>query len=211
MSAFEKLKKLLTQDITDTSALKAVIQGDDSHIQSRLDTAIRAGDVAAAQAALALGANPWAVAADGCHALQAAIRQGHEACVAWALALPNARDHLDEPDAHGYPPVVWAAAQGYVAMVQALLAAGADIQRRGPRQQTALHRAATLDNPRLLKVLHDAGADWETVDAAGQTPLDVLAQHRPQALNSWRRRAQERQPGQGQSSGSATTKDNIGP
>lgn len=57
--------------------------------------------------------------------------------------------------------------------VTALLTRGADIQRRGPSGQTALHCAACGGGALVARVLVAAGADPGAPDDNGSTPVDV--------------------------------------
>lgn len=64
-------------------------------------------------------------------------------------------------------------------IVGALLAAGARIDARSVRGETALHRAATAGWPQAVEALLAAGADPGAVDQDGQTPLHCAALRRP--------------------------------
>ena len=57
-----------------------------------------------------------------------------------------------------------------------LIVAGANLNDRGPRQQTALHMAAEReDGAPLAAILLDAGADWSALDDAGNSALHTAA------------------------------------
>ncbi len=74
-----------------------------------------------------------------------------------------------------------AANTGDAAMVQALIAAGADVRTRSMATNlTPLHAAVGFDNPALVKALVDAGADVNAEASDGRTPLIYGLIHRKQ-------------------------------
>ncbi len=73
---------------------------------------------------------------------------------------------------HGETPLHWATTRE---VVTALLQAGADLEARDKYRGTPLHRAAELsNNPAVIKVLLDAGANTAARNAAGKTPWDLV-------------------------------------
>lgn len=57
-----------------------------------------------------------------------------------------------------------------------LIVAGANLDERGPRQQTVLHMAAEReDGGALAAILIDAGADWTILDDSGNSALHTAA------------------------------------
>lgn len=60
--------------------------------------------------------------------------------------------------------------------VQALVAAGADVNRPGLAELTPLHMAASNADPPVIKALLAAGADPQALDGRGQVPLQVAAE-----------------------------------
>merc|ERR1719378_450575 len=57
-----------------------------------------------------------------------------------------------------------------------LIVAGANLNERGPRQQTALHMAAEREEGGILtNILLDAGADWALLDDNGNSALHTAA------------------------------------
>lgn len=195
MASFRKLKGLLGQDVSalaSPSRLKAALSDTPEEVQVQLWEAVAALDVVAVQRAVKAGASPSQCSAQGMSALHVAARSGNVALVSALLVSAQARSlALDEPSAQGFSALSEASAAGCSGCVQALIEAGANPRLIGPRGVTALHRAAAQDNAEVLRVLSKAGASWQAVDIDGATPLDVLAQHRPHAVNAWRRRAQE--------------------
>lgn len=70
-------------------------------------------------------------------------------------------------------PLIAAAGQDNVKLVQAVLAAGGDISVTGSFGHTALHRAASSgnDNTEIVQLLLDKGCDIDAKDKLGLTPL----------------------------------------
>jgi ankyrin repeat protein len=57
-----------------------------------------------------------------------------------------------------------------------LIVAGAGLNERGPRQQSALHMAAEREDGAVLtSILLDAGADWSALDDCGNSALHTAA------------------------------------
>ena len=81
----------------------------------------------------------------------------------------------------GKTPLHWAAAQGHLSIVSALIAAGADVNEKGFRGWTPLHEAAALinssDRLSIILALIAAGADVNAKDDDGKTPLHRAARH----------------------------------
>ncbi len=106
---------------------------------------------------------------------EAAESNSNPAITEWLLAS-GARDLLSLRDYNARTPLLEAAYRAPVAVVKALLAAGADIAARDSSGNTPLHRAAFSSSSRrsataAVQVLLDAGADPEAQNRNGQTPL----------------------------------------
>uniref|UniRef100_A0A0G4HY83 Uncharacterized protein n=1 Tax=Chromera velia CCMP2878 TaxID=1169474 RepID=A0A0G4HY83_9ALVE len=87
--------------------------------------------------------------------------------------------HLGEAALHA------AASEGYVECVEALLRAGADVDRKRRDGLTALHIACLEDRKQLAELLLDFGADANTYDLnSGETPLisTILARNEAMGL-----------------------------
>lgn len=194
MTAFDKLKGFLRQDVSAlarSSRLRASLSASPEEAQIRLWEAVEAQDVAGTQKALRDGAHPCQCSAQGVSALHVVARSGNVSLMSVLLSSPLAHASLDERSAQGFSALSDAAAAGSAGCVALLLDAGADPSFKGPRGVSVLHRAAAQDNAEVLRLLFKAGADWNGRDVDGVSPLDVLAQHRPHAVNAWRRRAQQ--------------------
>ena len=76
------------------------------------------------------------------------------------------------------PLLINAAINADIESVQLLLAAGADVNAQASGQRgTALHAAAQSGNTTIVKLLLDAGASPYSIDATGDTPLDVARKY----------------------------------
>jgi ankyrin repeat protein len=82
-------------------------------------------------------------------------------------ADPNATN------SYGMAPLHQAALFGHVAVIQALLEAGARVDLEGPERATALSLAATMGHAPAVAALLARGADPGHRDGAGRTPLEA--------------------------------------
>jgi ankyrin repeat protein len=146
---------------------------------------------------VARGADPDAIDIEGIRPLQYASRRNRSALVAVFIELGarpqtlhdavNADDvveawnlirlgaNVDAPDLAG-PPLNHAAAKGSLAMVRILVDAGADLEASGdPASARPLHMAAMRDHPEIARFLISRGADPDSRDDWGRTPLMVAA------------------------------------
>jgi ankyrin repeat protein len=91
---------------------------------------------------------------------------------------------VGERDANGLTPLMWAARQGAVAAMTALLDAGADVEARDPRHDwTALQHAIHTQQVAAVRRLLDRGADPNAnVHSAALTPLLMAAGDRDPAI-----------------------------
>jgi len=69
-----------------------------------------------------------------------------------------------------------AARDGHAAVVELLLAAGADVKAKNEYGETALHQAAWYGHAAIVELLLAAGADVDAQDEAGWTALHEAAQ-----------------------------------
>lgn len=154
-------------------------------VDAQLNTAARAGDLAAIDQAIAAGADP-----DQARALSAAAAGGHRAAVDDLLAHhadPNAwaRGHdfaLTRPDES---PVFEAAKLGDRAMLLDLVSHGADLNaesRWGYLGDTPLAYAARYGEVAAARLLLEAGADVNHRGANGATPLRDALRGGPHAV-----------------------------
>lgn len=91
---------------------------------------------------------------------------------------------LNMRNGEGFTPVMLAVRLGYLNSAMSLLLAGADPDIHHPTTwNTALHHAAEVGNPSLVKLLIVFGADMEAINNGRQTPLDVAcASSQPNAV-----------------------------
>lgn len=69
-----------------------------------------------------------------------------------------------------------AAGLGHDAIIRLLVRAGVDVNGRGLKQRTALMAAATFEQPQVMKVLLELGADPLARDDAGITAMDIACE-----------------------------------
>lgn len=70
-----------------------------------------------------------------------------------------------------FTPLMQAAAMGHVERLMELLAEGAEVNARGPRDSTALMFAAGAGHVDIVKILVEHGADIDAREAGGWTAL----------------------------------------
>ena len=81
---------------------------------------------------------------------------------------------LNMRNGEGFTPLMLAVRQGYLNSAMSLLLAGADPDIHHPTTwNTALHHAAEVGNPSLVKLLIVFGADMEATNKGRRTPLEV--------------------------------------
>ena len=96
------------------------------------------------------------------------LRKGDVAALAAALDKDPAL--MKQRDAQGVPPLFWGAVYGQQAIVELLLARGAD-PRSSSALGTVLHGAVIGGNPEVIRLLVAKGADANGGGEAGVPPL----------------------------------------
>ena len=165
--AMRRGHQALVERYTDYLKRRNEVSAEDA----KLFAAVAAGDVAAARAALAAGANVDAL--DGTHrtALAAAARRGD---TAMAAALLGAGAKVDAADPIGFTPLMEAARDGKAETVALLLDHDAGVARRAAPnglELSALHLAAAAGQPDTVKLLVQRGAPIDALDSELATPL----------------------------------------
>lgn len=103
-----------------------------------------------------------------------AATQGHADMVYTMLNVPGV--NVDIADMRGYTALMMAVLRGNPAIVQRLVAAGADVNRRVPvNGATPLLLAMEHGNLEIVKTLLDAGADINARNNNRDTPLIVAS------------------------------------
>ncbi|CAK7207528.1 hypothetical protein SEUCBS139899_010338 [Sporothrix eucalyptigena] len=88
----------------------------------------------------------------------------------------KARPYIDlnTPDEDGTPPLIYASCFGHEGVVQALIAAGADVDRQDRNHWSALMWAMTNRHKNIAKLLLDSGAATDTKTSSGRTAFDFV-------------------------------------
>ena len=133
------------------------------------------GDVEAIETLLAAGRDPNARGDHGYDPLHFAARGGHLGVIA-ALLAAGADLHAESDD--GGTPLHMAAKGGSVEALEALLAAGANVNARnnvafGPLLVAILNGRVEAAKALIVKALIQAGADLNSQDSQGRTPLHM--------------------------------------
>lgn len=127
------------------------------------------GDAAAAVALIAAGAQLDGDGSTDMTPASYAANSGHVDALAVLLAAGARRDGTGE-NGTSYPPLVTAAEARCLPCVRALLAAGAQVERRDVLGITALGYAAIKQDVAMVRALLDAHADPMAANRAGWTP-----------------------------------------
>ncbi|MBI5918441.1 MAG: ankyrin repeat domain-containing protein [Nitrosomonadales bacterium] len=148
----------------DVAALRAILasgayaQACDAEGNSLLMLAAQRGDLPMVRALLDAGANVNAVDGAGWSALTRAVynptlKQGFPEVV---QALIDAGAALETPIGYGVRPLMLAAGYGETAVVEVLLAAGADVLARNEGGYTALMMVTQKNYVDVINLLHEA-------------------------------------------------------
>ncbi|XP_075416338.1 inversin isoform X2 [Tenrec ecaudatus] len=84
----------------------------------------------------------------------------------------------DKEDQFGRTPLMYCVLADRVHCADALLKAGADVNKTDHSQRTALHLAAQKGNDRFMKLLLARRANWMRKDLEDMTPLHLTTRHR---------------------------------
>ncbi|MEX0885903.1 MAG: ankyrin repeat domain-containing protein [Phycisphaeraceae bacterium] len=120
-----------------------------------------------------------------------------------ATILEHHPEELDQADAGGMTPLLWAVHGRHLDTFAYLLSRGANPKVREATGWTPLHMAAERDDPRFVRGLLGAGADADAVLPSGEKAMHIAAKHghaavvdalraAGQALDVWTAAAQGR-------------------
>lgn len=169
MNSAERKRRHTARNSAAAVSLAALLALPNAGDATGLAAAARSGDVVAARAQLAAGADANDAEADGTSALLWAVYQLSPDLVALLLeqgADPNLANGF------GITPLLQASRYGDVALMSALLGAGADPSRAVRDGETPLMAAARSGTAAAVKVLLAHGADPNAAEAVeGQTAL----------------------------------------
>ena len=126
--------------------------------------------------------------------LHNAVENGDEVYLAEMLSYGDLRKRVNELDSAGHAPLHLCCMSqtrdperygmkeaGKIECAKMLIAAGADVNIRGPGANTPMHIAANAHYPQveIIEMLIEAGADIKAVDEFGDTPIHrTVVQHR---------------------------------
>ena len=133
------------------------------------------GSVAAAEAAVAAGADACRVDGNGFTPLHCAAFNGHAELAVWLAQGPGAATVAAADGYSGVQPLHFACESGSVAVARCLLSCdGVDVQARTNSGWTPLHYAAYGGHVEVVRLLlEEAGADIDAVNRSGETALAV--------------------------------------
>jgi uncharacterized protein len=92
-----------------------------------------------------------------------------------ALLDAEPRANANEKSADGTTALHWAVYNSNLALVERLIAAGADVNARNEFGSSPMSEAAVVGNVPVMRTLLAAGADVESANADGQTALMIVA------------------------------------
>jgi ankyrin repeat protein len=184
----------------------ANIESRDGKGRTPLSQAARSGDEAVVKLLLETGADVDSRDDDGETPLSWAVDREHEAVVELLL---RGGANVDSRDKYGRTPLSWAAEGLDEAVVKLLLEAGADVESRDDEGRTPLSWAADVDSwnvddddswdvddddywtllkavakarEAMVKLLLEGGANIESRDGKGRTPLSQAARRGDEAV-----------------------------
>lgn len=118
-----------------------------------------------------------AALADAYLSISAACDRSNQSLCSEALPSASSIDFMNAlnlRNGQGFTPLMLAVKHGYLNSAMTLLIAGADPEIHHPTEwNTALHLAAEVGNPSLVKLLIVFGANMEAINVDRKTPLEV--------------------------------------
>lgn len=137
--------------------------------------AIREGHLPMVVLLMQYGADPNVRDAEGCAAIHVAVQCNHTNIVAYLIAKGVDPDLYD---ANGKTPLMWATWRTFgIDPTRTLLSMHASVNLQDRTQRNSpLHYACMSQNSNVLSALVNSGADLETKNERGETPLDIARQ-----------------------------------
>ena len=102
--------------------------------------------------------------------LHVAAQSGFTEVVHLILGRDKSKELLEKRNTGGRTPILIATAREHVEIVEALAAAGANVNAQGGAGNTALHLAVEIDLPEVVELLLNADAKLDITNNDGQTP-----------------------------------------
>ena len=122
-------------------------------------------------------ANAEAETSDGWTALLFACKEGQEETVKILLDRINNVNSVSHKNACGKTPLMWAAWNGRLEIVEQLLRKGASMEVKTRSGGTALHLAVSRGHDHVLQLLLSRGADIRHKNRSGQNVLIVASEY----------------------------------
>lgn len=166
-------------DLIDTLLLQGIsINARDSEGKTPLLLAAENGQLDAMRALVARGASPVMRDNDIVTPLHAAAARGDAAAVDFLLTLPEVRTNINQHAAYssGFTPVMVAASKNHVAVIERLVAHGADVNQTDNQNRHSLFIAVETGQTDAVRKLIALGAD------AGK---DVLSNSNKSPMMHW--------------------------
>lgn len=102
--------------------------------------------------------------------LHVAAQSGSTEVVHLILRRDKNKELLEKGNAGGRTPILITTSREHVEIVEALIAAGANVDAQGGAGNTALHLAVENDMPEVVGLLLNAAAKLDITNNDGQTP-----------------------------------------
>ncbi|CAI9743377.1 palmitoyltransferase ZDHHC17-like isoform X1 [Octopus vulgaris] len=153
-----------------------------------LHWATRQGHLSMVVILMNYGADASLTDGEGCSCIHLAAQFGHTAIVAYLIAKGQDVDMLDKS---GMTPLMWAAFRVFSHdPARLLLTFGASVNYADRcKKNSPLHWACQYGNQVVIKILVEAGANTEALNAKGETALDIALSLKNSSVIRWLRTA----------------------
>ncbi|XP_051885869.1 palmitoyltransferase ZDHHC17 isoform X1 [Pristis pectinata] len=142
-----------------------------------LHWATRQGHLSMVVHLMKYGAEPSLIDGEGCSCIHLAAQFGHTSIVAYLIAKGQDVDMMDQ---NGMTPLMWAAYRTHsVDPTRLLLTFNVSVNLGDKyHKNTALHWAVLAGNTTVISLLLEAGANVDSQNIKGETPLDLAKQRK---------------------------------